>query len=224
MPIAVVCPSCDARFQAKDSAVGKQGKCPKCGATIAVGDSSGTTNLPAVKPATAVPIIKPQVTLDLPKQIDPVQDWPIIPRPVLDPSAPVFNDDPSEWDRLTGYSLPIERKPTTPAVHHEAQELSPVRSPQPIKQCVFCGEDILAVAVKCKHCGEIVDTAMRMADEARKTADRAMTASHGGHVPKQIVQNVNVKSQRESQPVAVGCVTLLLIGLVFLILTALSKH
>jgi hypothetical protein len=36
------------------------------------------------------------------------------------------------------------------------------------KRCVFCGEKILAIAKKCKHCGEILDVVLRAAFEADK--------------------------------------------------------
>lgn len=29
--------------------------------------------------------------------------------------------------------------------------------PEPTKKCPFCGEEILEVAVKCKHCGSMLD-------------------------------------------------------------------
>ncbi len=37
-----------------------------------------------------------------------------------------------------------------------------------IKKCPYCGEEILLVAIKCKHCGEFLDKS----DSSRKAADR----------------------------------------------------
>jgi uncharacterized membrane protein YvbJ len=38
--------------------------------------------------------------------------------------------------------------------------------------CPFCGEQILAMAKKCKHCGETVDVTLRAAEESRRLAER----------------------------------------------------
>jgi TM2 domain-containing membrane protein YozV/glutaredoxin len=46
------------------------------------------------------------------------------------------------------------------------------------KECPFCSEQVMVMAKKCKHCGEIIDVALRAAEEARKAADR------GSHAPQ----------------------------------------
>ncbi len=38
------------------------------------------------------------------------------------------------------------------------------------KNCIYCGEEVLKAAVKCKHCGEFIDPAMRAAEEAKAIA------------------------------------------------------
>jgi predicted RNA-binding Zn-ribbon protein involved in translation (DUF1610 family) len=42
-----------------------------------------------------------------------------------------------------------------------------------MKECDFCGEQVLATAKKCKHCGETLDPALRAADEAKRLAKAA---------------------------------------------------
>jgi hypothetical protein len=34
---------------------------------------------------------------------------------------------------------------------------SPATAPEPTKQCAFCAEKILAAAIKCRFCGEMLD-------------------------------------------------------------------
>jgi hypothetical protein len=36
------------------------------------------------------------------------------------------------------------------------------------KRCDFCGEQVLAIAKKCKHCGELLDVVLRMATESNR--------------------------------------------------------
>jgi len=40
------------------------------------------------------------------------------------------------------------------------------------KECPYCGEQVLAVAKKCKHCGEIIDVTHRLAQEAKRASER----------------------------------------------------
>lgn len=40
------------------------------------------------------------------------------------------------------------------------------------KDCPFCCEPIAADAKKCRHCGETVDMALRMAEEAKRESER----------------------------------------------------
>jgi hypothetical protein len=39
--------------------------------------------------------------------------------------------------------------------------------------CPFCGESVLAIDRKCRHCGEAIDVALRAAEEARRAAEAA---------------------------------------------------
>lgn len=45
------------------------------------------------------------------------------------------------------------------------------------KACPFCGEGVLAIAKKCKHCGEMLDAAMRLAQQTATVPSGAAAAS-----------------------------------------------
>ena len=46
--------------------------------------------------------------------------------------------------------------------------------------CPYCGEKILAVAKKCKHCGEIVDSSMRELDLLKSQKQSVFMNAGGG--------------------------------------------
>lgn len=64
------------------------------------------------------------------------------------------------------------------------------------KLCEYCSEPIQAAAKKCRHCGEILDPALRSAEEAKRIA------LSGGNTP--IVVNNNVSSSASAAAVATG--------------------
>jgi predicted RNA-binding Zn-ribbon protein involved in translation (DUF1610 family) len=43
---------------------------------------------------------------------------------------------------------------------------------QKTKACPFCGEEILVVAKKCKHCKEMLDVVLRASEEAHRVTDK----------------------------------------------------
>lgn len=76
---------------------------------------------------------------------------------------------------------PAIRRPSPPAeLQAEVLVSVPISPPVrraavPVKEekdCPFCGELVLVVAKKCKHCGETIDVALRAAEEARRAAER----------------------------------------------------
>lgn len=143
MPIPVVCPGCSIRLKAADTSAGKRIKCPKCQTPVDV----PAAEAPAPEPP---PPPKPRVSLVVPKPT--VRTQPVPPPP---PAAIV---KAQEYEVIA--------LPDPPATH---PPMAPTRE---LKACAFCGEDVLAVAKKCKHCGETLDVALRAAEEAKREARR----------------------------------------------------
>ena len=98
----------------------------------------------------------------------------------------------SESEPISDVSDPAPELPKKPRASRAARvdapaaELgaAPVAPVVVTVECPFCAEEILPKAKKCKHCGEVLDAAMRRADEAlnasRNAAPVYMNAGGGG--------------------------------------------
>jgi hypothetical protein len=70
---------------------------------------------------------------------------------------------------------------TTPKATHtdvvevidaDIMEVRPLQPISTMQRCPFCAELVLAGAKKCKHCGEIIDAALRAAIESHRAVER----------------------------------------------------
>ena len=60
-----------------------------------------------------------------------------------------------------------------------------VYSPPPrMKDCPYCSEQIMATAKKCKHCGEIIDVALRAVEERNRRYNTQMVNVTPSFTPK----------------------------------------
>lgn len=93
--------------------------------------------------------------------------------------------------------------------------------------CPFCAEPILPVAKKCKHCGELLDVALRAAEETRRLLE--LTAAQKPAVQHvHVVNNVESRSEAKASATAwadggcgSGCGALILLALVIWMFSAM---
>lgn len=137
MTIPVVCPSCSHHLSAPDSAAGRKAKCSKCGGVVMI------PGVPA-KQSSALPA---KQTSAPPANVR--QQVPAVAKPTL----PVRATAIVEQTRPLAIDLRVQ---------HALVPSAPAPTPA-TKECPFCGEQVLTVAKKCKHCGEILDVALRVA-------------------------------------------------------------
>ncbi len=79
---------------------------------------------------------------------------------------------------------PIRMSPPAPPLGNVVQ--ADMSHAELTKACPFCGETVLAIAKKCKHCHETIDVTLRVAEEVRRAVEQRdspavfMNAGGGG--------------------------------------------
>jgi predicted RNA-binding Zn-ribbon protein involved in translation (DUF1610 family)/DNA-directed RNA polymerase subunit RPC12/RpoP len=114
---------------------------------------------------------------------------PTLPPPSKREIQPTATAAPPPAERAAAVEV-VSVGPPPLMAHIQISPASPPELPQK-KRCVYCGEEIQAVALKCRHCGEILDPALRAAEEA-KTVARQQTAA-GVNVSTTISNVVGVR-------------------------------
>jgi hypothetical protein len=87
------------------------------------------------------------------------------------------------------------------------------------KKCPFCAESVLFEAKKCKHCGETIDIALRVAEEAKRNASVSPTVfmNTGGGPSSSSSSSAATTPNGSTQNTGCGCLFLIIIA-VFVIL------
>lgn len=92
------------------------------------------------------------------------------------------------------------------------------------RSCPFCGEQVLEVAKKCKHCRETIDVTLRAAEEAKRAAEKGpqvfMNAGGGGAASSSASSASSSTEQRNR--LGIGCLILVLCYLVYVLIKGMS--
>lgn len=171
MPILITCPNCGHQLKAPDTAVGKKGKCPRCGTVMPIkaatesGSPGPAARPPERKPAATPPLRPAPPAPERPRSQPPARPKPPAPPPVLDPE-PV---EPESGDLL---SQALDAEGQAEPQPNTYDLAAPAATPTPAAQdrrrpCPMCGEMIPIDALKCRFCGEIFDPALKKAEKKK---------------------------------------------------------
>ncbi len=167
--IRLTCPHC--QRQGSTSASLKAGlriRCPGCGMHFIYKPDPETDRKPQTQHATDIVAEEIRQNVNI-RGLEIPMPAPAYPAErETSESAPVSTTQVSLIHKLQ----PDHGLPTPNSKSSLPAEAPSTVSPPPLpgrttKVCVYCGEEILAVAIKCKHCGEIIDPVLRAAEEAK---------------------------------------------------------
>lgn len=154
MPIPVTCPGCGTSMNAPDQYAGRRGKCRNCGSAVMI-PAATSTDLVIQAPANRAGVVETKAS-PLPTVREVRDATPLATRTAPPAPAPA--------------PIPVAVVSRSPA---EPESMA----------CPFCGESILKAAVKCKHCGEFLDPALRA--KAEKATPQATPQ------PQVVIHNTN---------------------------------